>query len=645
MREAWERVTARGPGWYWVANQTRNGDAYHACSLARAFIETHGSKLPIYYIAAGVAQVQVAELYRENFAELILEPHLPQERSAWEAFFDESGLPQFAPGSPILLHPTVNAATCALDRFSAENGLNWMQLYKHLLRLPAGTVPAAPPVRAEVVKRANQYCQEQGLVQGKSAILFPYAQSLRADGLEHFGALAAELKAGGLKVFTSVSVNEQAASGTTPIFIPFSMLREVAEYAGWVIAVRSGICDLTSSAKCRKTFIYRSGRERALWSVNRMDLARDAAEEVFSFVWQTHEAFRDLVCRRASLPFPRFRRPLSAYFESTTAHLTSVGFQQIETRGAEPNGIAALESANATVVRIHDIPSREDRRCDGVAQEVLSRLLPLGGPLSTRIYALRDDGGEFDFFEEIDAYAAIGGHYVNGRGWHSLLLTRGESLVDHLPEAAQSHVLALDPLPTNRVIPVVGRSAPACLAAHLDGRRPFSGSGLQLLEGWYDPEPWGAWSRGRRCSLRLTLSAPPASGFTLVLGGHAAISPAFPELKYAVVVNGLRVATGVITLTSNGQPLKIAVPGEIAGGRSFLVELLFDEVRSPSEQGDAPDGRLLGVALRWVRANPFGFRERLRRAAIKSQRLSLAGGTMVGSAEPAPRPSEGPSSV
>lgn len=633
--QIWNQISERGPGWYWVSNQLRNGDAYQVCSLANAFRETHGDKLPIYYIAAGYNQAQISSLYKEAFAEIVIAPELPQSAEEWSGFYRESGMPTFGPNTPIVLHPTINEETRSLQHFAIYAGLDWMHLFKHILRLPKDAEPAPPISRPEVVDMALRFCAENGIEQGASVLLFPYAQSFRVEALDHFADLASELSRRGLKVFTSVSPDERPAAGTTPVFIPFPILREVAEHAGWLVAVRSGIADLTSSARCRKTIIYWNARERSTWSINRMGLCRDAVEEPFSFVWQTPAEFRDLVCRpdppaygrewRSGLSDQVGRgRPVDLLTMSFSRFLTG---QEFETWSA-PSAEAHLKLAQSAL-RLTDIPPRTDTRCGPGFDHLLVRLAKAGAPGRTKAYACRDNGSDFDFLEEVEVEALASGAYFTARHWHTILILNEGECASLLPSRLQDRVLANEPFASGRRHGIATPDA-AGLAGYLNGHRPFSGGGVQLLDGWAGLEPWGVWSQGRRCCFKFTLADALPGGFDVVMGCHAEISRSFPRLRYHVRVNLEPAASGEFSLAANGPSLSFPVLETMAeGARSFLVEIEFDEVRTPHDQGTGPDGRELGIAFRWLEVNT-------RRGRLPWRQRRSRGGRRSGAAEAGP---------
>jgi len=603
IEEAWQRLNSRGPGWYWIGNHLRNGDLYHACSLAEVFRETHGRNLPIYLSISHPNQVQVTSLYPDCFVETVLVPEFPLLYGEWEPFFKARGGQSFGHDRPILLHPHVNEETLRVDRFNLQHRLPYIELYKHLLHVSAGSEPAPPAFDPTREAEARELCRRNGMAQGRAVVFFPYAQSFAVEALDHFAALAKRLQERGLQVFTSIAGPEQPAPGTQPITIPFGILREVAEHAGWIVAVRSGICDITSSARCKKSFIYRHGRELPLWSVASMQLCRDAVELAFDFGSQEPEQFCDVVLGERSLRgVGATQAGLSQLLaESAGAKLLSLSITHVQHRPAT-SASRVLEAAghlgsHGTAFRLMDVPRRNHPRWEPLVNEFLSTLVATAGD---RFYTCRD-GRDSDFFEEMDARSLLEGRYRAARYFHTVLVSSGplESLLpgDEAEWVAPVTQPVLDAAITFDETSRRG----AGYAAFVNGRQPFSQGGVQLLEGWHAPEDWGVWTIGPAALLKFAFDETPQGTFSFELAGLAPVSERFPRLEYSVKVNGHRLVTSAFELGAEPR-IAVHVPETVAvSSRVFLVEIEFLGIQSPREQGTGDDPRLLGLGLQWMR--------------------------------------------
>lgn len=122
------------------------------------------------------------------------------------------------------------------------------------------------------------------LEKGKSVILSPYANSLPRINPVFYEALTKCLVEEGYKVFTNSSgEDEPVIKGSEPIFFGFDEMKKVLEYAGCFIAMRSGMCELASTADCKKVILYpikaaRHGTLTGLYGLKNMGLCEDALE-------------------------------------------------------------------------------------------------------------------------------------------------------------------------------------------------------------------------------------------------------------------------------------------------------------------------------------------------------------------------------
>lgn len=123
------------------------------------------------------------------------------------------------------------------------------------------------------------------LQKGISVLLSPYANTVTDVSATFWEHIAQECKKRGYQVFTnSIGESEPVIAGTEGIFIPFSEIIDFVEAAGCFIGVRSGLCDIISSAKAKKIILYPEGKLfRACstydyFSLNQMGLCEDAVE-------------------------------------------------------------------------------------------------------------------------------------------------------------------------------------------------------------------------------------------------------------------------------------------------------------------------------------------------------------------------------
>jgi hypothetical protein len=611
----WSRLRANGPGWYWIGAFAHHGDLYHACSLAEAFRAEHGAHIPLRLVVSQRSQAAVASLFREQFASVIVEPHLPALRSEWQAFLQSSKLPAFGPDSPLVFFPDINVEAPSQritgDRFLRENQITWMAWYRVIFHLPEGAEPAPPPLRADLRDHAARLCEEGGVAPGRSAILFPHAQHWpEPAALTKLAALAATLSSRGWTVFTSTVGEEAAVPGTRSLFIPFDLLIEVAERAGWAIGIRSGVWDVLSSARCRKTILHHSPLSPPVWGTDALELDRAARLLVVDFERESADRLAArIISGEALAPFVRRFRvstdQVAAGMPTDTFSFIDLQRNATDETGVERSSPPFIGGASgglrrtrpSSEARLTDLTRRDHPRWGALAGEAVARFVEQAGS-GSRFYTCRDrPGAGADFYEEVDVPSLLAGRYHAARFWHSVVSTPGAALELVLPEEAKPQVLPLESLVIGQSIrPGVAFGGDAHRAAtHL--QRPFSYRGLQLIEGWSGVEPWGVWSLGTRAVLKLVLPRPWRETLVVALRATAAVSAQFPRLKVRVEVNGGEVAARTFTRDRTEAGIDLVVPREAAGsGRVLWLEFHLDEVRSPKEQGGS-DERRLGIGL------------------------------------------------
>ena len=120
----------------------------------------------------------------------------------------------------------------------------------------------------------------------------------------------------------------------------------------------------------------------------------------------------------------------------------------------------------------------------------------------------------------------------------------------------------------------------------------------QLGTGWSRPEQGYVWSTERECDLAL----PPLRGpgaMRVWLGAAPLLHPEkLPAQTVTVLVNGTEIGSTALRGPSV-MAFDLPAAAVAAGGRITLMLRLPDAAR-PADLGGSSDGRLLGVALRWM---------------------------------------------
>jgi hypothetical protein len=123
-----------------------------------------------------------------------------------------------------------------------------------------------------------------------------------------------------------------------------------------------------------------------------------------------------------------------------------------------------------------------------------------------------------------------------------------------------------------------------------------------LAAGWWFPEDFGTWSRGRAGVVRLALESEIDGDAELSFGIRGLLGESRTASSIDVVVNEHRLARIQLSLESPAQSHVVRVPAEVLAG-SPDVEIVFvsDSSAVPAEIAIAPDPREIGFGLNELR--------------------------------------------
>lgn len=132
----------------------------------------------------------------------------------------------------------------------------------------------------------DRFFKENGLIKGRTVIMSPYANTSAKLPSGFWEKTAEEYKNKGYTVCTNSSGKEEPAiKGTKVVFFPIQEAIQIVEAAGIFTGLRSGFCDIISSAKAKKIIIYpdrvyQGGNFIGFHSLKNMELCEDAEERV-----------------------------------------------------------------------------------------------------------------------------------------------------------------------------------------------------------------------------------------------------------------------------------------------------------------------------------------------------------------------------
>ena len=96
--------------------------------------------------------------------------------------------------------------------------------------------------------------EKLGLIKNKTVIIAPEANSVTQLSIAFWNEIIDQLKELGFRVL--VNCNHTQEYHTETLFFKYSKGVPILEYAGCFVGIRSGLCDILSTAQCRKIIIY-----------------------------------------------------------------------------------------------------------------------------------------------------------------------------------------------------------------------------------------------------------------------------------------------------------------------------------------------------------------------------------------------------
>lgn len=215
------------------------GDVYQALSFLPAYCQKRRlSETAV--LVTGRACAQTAELFEiKNIVEL-----------------DETQMDELVQAAVFLREDNCLIAhhdrpyTNDMIRYLSVGFLSFADFYRiGVYGLDRHTAPCVPT-------GGLPYAGTQRLKKGRTLILSPYAKSVVKLPDAFWTQLAEEYRRDGFDVYTNVAGDERPVEGTEPFSAPVREMAAAVEYAGRFIGLRSGLCDVLSAARCKKTVVF-----------------------------------------------------------------------------------------------------------------------------------------------------------------------------------------------------------------------------------------------------------------------------------------------------------------------------------------------------------------------------------------------------
>ena len=138
----------------------------------------------------------------------------------------------------------------------------------YVLGLKKG-MKALRPVFVKKDRRFYFDMAKRGLAEHQTVIIAPDANSVTQLPMIFWNDLIGRLKKAGYRVFVNCSYC--SAYRAPDIFFSYEESVPLLEYCGYFIGVRSGLCDIISTAQCRKIILYPQKAEKVNYSEHRSE--------------------------------------------------------------------------------------------------------------------------------------------------------------------------------------------------------------------------------------------------------------------------------------------------------------------------------------------------------------------------------------
>lgn len=180
------------------------------------------------------------------------------------------------------------------SRLFGYKGLEMLDLYIHGAWFLPRQSPYDSPVfnyTDEDMQNALEYLKADPQ---KCVLISPYSASYREHlpPLSFWENIVKHLNKCGYTVFTNCAGREKAIKRTRKYLVPYNVSVPILNQMGGFIGIRSGLCDIVSTATCKKIVLHPYGGRNwppgtslAFTGLNNMGLCNDALEYEFEPCW------------------------------------------------------------------------------------------------------------------------------------------------------------------------------------------------------------------------------------------------------------------------------------------------------------------------------------------------------------------------
>jgi len=261
-----------------IAPYTGIGDIYLAGLFFNEYLNKNNIDNYVFIVVNGACK-KVAEMFNIKNV-IIVKPTITDSIIGYSTFLRMDW-------QPVVLNDGWLAERSQWIR--GYKGLNFEKVFRYFVFGFDNNMRHKLPPRKNWQNEIDELFKKNNLIKGKMVILSPYSNTLFELPNTFWESIATHCKQLGYSVCTNCAAkNEKPVKGSEAVFFPLGMAIEFVEAAGCFIGIRSGLCDVISSAKAKKIILYEKdgffykSSPYEYFSLEKMGLCDDAVELEYS---------------------------------------------------------------------------------------------------------------------------------------------------------------------------------------------------------------------------------------------------------------------------------------------------------------------------------------------------------------------------
>ncbi|MCM1183096.1 MAG: hypothetical protein NC337_06965 [Roseburia sp.] len=190
-----------------------------------------------------------------------------------------------------LLFPWTYALYFNRCRIRMTERFDFMDTYRYYVLNLKGAMRIKIPEFEPITPEQERALSERGFVRGRTVVIAPEANSVTELDAGLWNRVIAGLREKGYAVV--VNTKKKKAYHAPDYFCGYAQSVPLLEYAGFFVGLRSGFCDIVSSAKCRKVILYPAKASRVNYSEHRTEREFCGLKKM-GLIWEQDDTLTEL---------------------------------------------------------------------------------------------------------------------------------------------------------------------------------------------------------------------------------------------------------------------------------------------------------------------------------------------------------------